>query len=371
MTWRDAVSLDAVDQADSGSSPAPPRWLQRVGPVAWVLLVCLALLVAATWILAKMSTIVAPTVVAVIAAAVTSPLVTSLHRRRVPRAAGAALVLLALIALGVVILLLVVGGITSQSDDIATSASSAVQKIEGWLKDAGVDSSGAESVRSSLVSAVPAAIATLTKGVASGISGLASLAFGISLAVFSLFFLLKDGPVMRRWVDGHLGVSLPTARVITGGVLQSLRRYFGGVTAVAAFNGVVVGLGAWALGVPLAGTIAVVTFVTAYIPFIGAVVAGAFAVILALGSSGTSTALIMLVIVILANGLLQNLVQPIAFGATLNLNPFVILVVTIGAGSLFGMVGLVLGAPLTSAIVHISADLQELRGQSPAEARAP
>jgi len=51
LTWRDAVSLDAVDQADSGSSPAPPRWLQRVGPVAWVLLVCLALLVAATWIL--------------------------------------------------------------------------------------------------------------------------------------------------------------------------------------------------------------------------------------------------------------------------------------------------------------------------------
>ena len=68
---------------------------------------------------------------------------------------------------------------------------------------------------------------------------------------------------------------------------------------------------------------------------------------------------------------MQNLVQPIAFGATLNLNPFVILVVTIGAGSLFGMVGLILGAPLTSAIVHISADLQGLRGQSPAEARAP
>ena len=60
-----------------------------------------------------------------------------------------------------------------------------------------------------------------------------------------------------------------------------------GVTIVAAFNGVVVGLGAWALGVPLAGTIAVVTFVTAYIPFIGAFIAGAFAVVLALGSQGT------------------------------------------------------------------------------------
>ena len=100
---------------------------------------------------------------------------------------------------------------------------------------------------------------------------------------------------------------------------------------------------------PLAGTIAVVTFVTAYIPYLGAFVAGAFAVILALGASGGTTALIMLVIVLLANGLLQNIFQPIAFGATLRLNPLVVLVVTIGAGCLFGMIGLVLAAPLLSA----------------------
>ena len=62
----------------------------------------------------------------------------------------------------------------------------------------------------------------------------------------------------------------------------------------------------------------------------------------------------MLVVVILANGLLQNIVQPIAFGATLDLNPLVVLIVTIGFGSLFGMVGMVLAAPLTSAAIHIS-----------------
>jgi hypothetical protein len=87
---------------------------------------------------------------------------------------------------------------------------------------------------------------------------------------------------------------------------NSLRRYFGGVTIVAAFNAVVVGVGALLLDVPLAGTIAVVTFVTAYIPFIGAFVSGAFAVVLALGSEGTQTALIMLVIVLLANGLCRT-----------------------------------------------------------------
>jgi len=87
----------------------------------------------------------------------------------------------------------------------------------------------------------------------------------------------------------------------------------------------------------------------------------------ALGSQGTNTALIMLVIVLLANGLLQNIVQPIAFGATLKLNPLVVLVVTIAAGSLFGMIGLVLAAPLTSAAVHISGELSRARSAAATE----
>jgi predicted PurR-regulated permease PerM len=147
------------------------------------------------------------------------------------------------------------------------------------------------------------------------------------------------------------------ATTITGNVIVSLRRYFAGVTIIAAFNAVVVGLGAWLLDVPLAGTIAVVTFVLAYIPYLGAFVAGAFAVLLALASQGTETALVMLVIVILANGLLQQIVQPLAFGATLDLNPLVVLIVSIGAGAIFGIVGLVLAAPLTSAAVHVSREL--------------
>ena len=162
-------------------------------------------------------------------------------------------------------------------------------------------------------------------------------------------------------MDRHLGVPLSVARVVTSQVLGSLRRYFVGVSIVAAFNALVVGVGALILGVPLAGTIAVVTFVTAYVPFIGAFVAGAFAVVIALGSEGSTTALIMLIIVILANGLLQQVVQPIAFGATLDLNPLAVLIVTIAGGSLFGMVGLILAAPLTSAAVHVSRDLAQAR----------
>jgi putative heme transporter len=150
-----------------------------------------------------------------------------------------------------------------------------------------------------------------------------------------------------------------------------MRRYFLGVSIVAAFNAVVVGLAAWVLGVPLALTIAIVTFVTAYIPFVGAFVSGAFAVVIALASEGTGVALAMLVVVLLANGTLQQIVQPLAFGATLDLNPLAVLIVTIAGGSLFGMVGLILAAPLTSAAVHISRDLAAAKAASETEPPPP
>jgi predicted PurR-regulated permease PerM len=301
--------------------------------------------------------IVGPVVVGLILATVAGPLVTRLQGHGVPRAAGDGLVLLALPVLGAHIVLMVVGGLVAQSDEIKATASNAADKVQSWLEDSGVDQSGASSANDSTSSDVSSTISTFVHGLSSAISGITSLVFFCVFSTFSVFFLLKDGPKFRSWVDRHMGVPLNVAETITGDVITSLRRYFAGVTIVAAFNAVVVGVGALLLDVPLAGTIAVVTFVLAYIPFIGAFVSGAFAVILALGSQGTQTALIMLVIVILANGLLQNIVQPIAFGATLNMNPLLVLVATIGLGAIFGMVGLVLGAPLLSAAMHISSDL--------------
>lgn len=69
----------------------------------------------------------------------------------------------------------------------------------------------------------------------------------------------------------------------------------------------------------------------------------------------------MAVLQLLANGIFQQLVQPFAYGAALGIHPLAVLVVTIGGGALFGAVGLVLAAPLTSAIVKISADVARAR----------
>jgi putative heme transporter len=352
--------LAAGEAGELASAFAAPRWLRDLGRTSWLLVGFFALMAGAVWLLGTTNTIVGPVVAGTIVATVAMPVVGVLARH-VPRAAAAGIVLLGLAAIGAFVLVIVIGGITSQRSSISEHATAAADKAEGWLNDLGVDESGSSSAKSSVEQDVPKIISTLTKGVINGIQGLTSLAFALSFTLLSLFFLLKDGPSMRRWVDRHLGVPPPVAQVVTGGVIHSLRGYFRGVTLVAAFNGVVVGLAALALGVPLAGTIGVVTFVTAYIPFVGAFVAGAFAVVIALGAKGTTVALIMLLIVLLANGLLQNVVQPFAMGSALDLHPLVVLVLSIGAGCIFGMLGLVLAAPLASAAVHITRDLARAR----------
>jgi len=358
-----APSLFELAPAEAGelaSVFAAPRWLRDLGRMCWLLLGVFALLAVLGWLLGTTETIVGPVVAGTIIATVAGPVVSRLARH-MPRAAAAVIVLLALAAVAAAVVVVVIGGITAQRDSISQHASTGVDRIEGWLNDLGVDKSGSASANSSVKHDVPQIISTLVKGVIHGIQGLTSLAFALSFTLLSLFFLLKDGPSMRRWIDRHLGVPPPVATLITGGVIRSLRGYFRGVTLVAAFNGIVVGIAALLLGVPLAGTIGVVTFVTAYVPFIGAFVAGAFAVVIALGANGTTTALVMLLIVILANGLLQNIVQPFAMGAALDLHPLAVLILTIGAGCLFGMLGLVLAAPIASAVVHISRDLARAR----------
>jgi len=340
---------------------AAPRWLRDLGRSAWLLVGIAILLCVFFWALALATEIVGPLVAGGIVATVAAPLVTRLERHHVRRGFGSLIVLLALLVVAIVIGLLVVKGLVGEANTISQKASAAADKIESGLSSSGVGSTASKHVESALDTAVPKLVKGLANGFVAGVLGLTSLALGVSFTCFSIFFLLKDGPALRRVVERHLRVPEPVGRTIIGRLIISIRGYFLGVTIVAVFNGVVVALGAWILGVPLAATIGVVTFALAYIPFIGAFVAGAFAVLIALGAKGTAIAVAMLVIVLLANGLLQNIVAPFAMGAALDMNPLLNLAVTVGAGCLFGMFGLVLAAPLTSAAMHIGRDLREQR----------
>jgi predicted PurR-regulated permease PerM len=356
--------------SQSNAQFSAPKWLRNLGFSSWLLVGFVLIIVGLIWLLGETATIVMPVIVATVLGAVAGPLVGRLEGHRVPRAAGAVLVLLGLAAIGVLIFCLVFGGISAQSGDISAKLNQSLAKIQGWLSDVGVDN--AQSATDDVKKASPEIKTTLLSGVAAGIGGLKNLLFFLAFTLMSALFVLKDGPVMHRFINRHMGIPQADANIVTTNIAKSLRSYFLAVTIIAGFNAILIGGAALLLDVPLAGTIAVVTFVGAYVPFVGAWVAGGFAVMIALSTGSTSDALILAVVALLANGVLQQVIQPFVMGATLSLNPLVVLVVTIGAGALFGMVGLTLAAPLTSAAVHIANELQarSAAGGQPAPAPA-
>ena len=368
----DGIRTVELQSVDLSNLFAAPKWLRDLGFASWLLAGVTIVMVGATWLASVTGTIFVPVVVAGVIAAVLSPLVRWLEGHNVPRGLGAAIVFVGLLLLGAAIVVMIVGGIADQASAVTPKLQEAAKKIQDWLHSIGVGTSTAQDANDNASKDLSQAFHFLVSGVKSGISALAGIAVFLSFTALSLFFLLKDGPSIRSWAEKHmLGVPRPVAHVVLGRTLQSLRGYFVGVTAIAAFNGIVIGLGALIVGVPQAGTIAVVNFAAAYIPFLGAWSAGAFTVLLALGSQGESAAIAMAVIALLANGALQQLVQPIAMGAALGIHPLAVLVVTIGAGALFGMVGMVLAAPLVSAAVRISADLKASKAAEAAEAAGP
>jgi putative heme transporter len=336
---------------------AAPKWMRDLGFSSWLLVGIAAALVALVWLLSLTQTIVLPVITAGILASVTSPVVDWLSERRVPRALGAGLVFLAIVAVGVGVGVMVLAGIASEAGGISERLQEGANEIQSLVHDLGVNATTAADANSDAGASISAGFEALTHGVIGGVDKLASLAVFLSFTALSLFFMLKDMPTIGGFVERHLGLPVPLAHSILGQVASSLRGYFLGVTAVSVWSALIVGGGALALGVPLVGTIAVVTFVGGYVPYLGAWTAGAFAVLIALGDKGPETALALAVVVLLANGVLQQLVQPIAYGAALKLHPLAVLIVTIAGGCLFGAIGLVLAAPLLSAGVRIAAEI--------------
>jgi predicted PurR-regulated permease PerM len=352
-----------IDAAALTGVFAAPRWLRDVGFTAWLLVGVALFLVGSIWLLTLTNVIVAPLIAAGVIAAVAAPLMAWLESHRVPRPLGAILLLVGFIVLGAGVVYMVLAGITSQTGDLTSHLSDAKNTIEGWLKDLGVDPAKAKDAKQDASSSSTQAVSALLSGLGAGIKELSSLVFFFAMTALSLIFLLADGPKIRAWGERHMGVPAPIARTISRRTLESLRGYFLGVTLVAAFNAVVVGVGALVLGVPQAGTIAVVTLLAAYVPYLGAWTAGAFSVLVALGGAGTDAAVGMIVIQLLANSVLQQLVQPLAMGAALGIHPLAVLIVTIAGGAVFGAVGLILAAPVTSAVTRISADLGRARAK--------
>jgi predicted PurR-regulated permease PerM len=330
-----------------------PPWLRTLGTGAWLVVGIAVLVGIALMLLAGVTSLMIPLVVAAVLAAILVPAVDRLERWHVPRWLGAALLLLVGLSILVVVAVVVLRVLIDQGQDI-------------WLEvTAGLDSAGDEldpggDRGQHLATVLASALRALLVGaLGSALFSMTALLVGVVLAVFVLLFLLKDWEPITNWSTSHAGLPPRLVSEVLDGTVRAFRGYALGLTELGVMNAAVVGIAALALDVPVAGPIALVTFIASYVPYFGAVLAGAFAVVVALGAQGLPVALAMLAIVLLANTTIQNLFEPFAFGRSLRLHPLVVLVATTAGTLLFGLMGAILAAPLTSAFLNALRVLRE------------
>jgi predicted PurR-regulated permease PerM len=350
----DESDTSAHPDRNAGRDPRPSDgpallgWVPKLGVGAWSFVGFVVATIIVVVALGAVSEIVLPLTFAAVLAIVFKPLVGILQRHRLQPTLAAGLVVLGLLALMAVVVVATVRGVIAQTDQLGATVDAALDKAAEQTDALGVDQAALDQVRAAAEAAEPMVTGGVLPKVVSGIGTLVGLASGLILGALIMYYLLKDGTRLRRSVVAQVDPGLrEEVDAFIGDAIRILRDYGRGRTVMSAIVSVVIGLAALLLGLPLVFTIVVVNFVGGYIPYIGAFLGGGLAVIIALGNGGLGTAMVMLVVVLAANLLLENFVEPKVMGRTLDIHPLVVLVVTALGGLLGGIVGLILAVPAT------------------------
>jgi len=343
----------AVASASDSKRPGiHDLWTDRLG--AWSIralqvLLLLTLVSVIIFALTQIKLVVIPVLIALIFAAAASPVVVWMRRRGVGRALSAWLALLG----GIVVFGgLVTAVVFAVEDQWAALSDSAVEGFE-QLKDFTLDGPFPIS-QAALDDAWEAVMdfvtsATFGLGAIQGVSAAAQVVTGILLGFVILFFFLKDGDrIWEFFLRPLSGERLDRGHRIGHTAVRTLGGYVRGTATVAAVDALGIGIGLAILQVPLALPLSVIVFLGAFIPLVGATVAGILAAVVALVTNGWVVALIVLGIVVLVNQLEGNFLQPIVMAQSLSIHPLVILVALTAGTVLGGIVGAVLAVPIAA-----------------------
>ena len=351
---------------ENGGPPAgraaPYAGLERAGRGAWWVIGLIVLAAVALYLLRRYGGFLFPSLVGIVLATTLSPVVGWMERRRVPRLLGAVIVSIVIVALLVALAWAAVVIVVDQGPQIWHTLSEGGARIDRWLGGTGEAADTVSRVekavgglRSELGSVVPIALA--------GVHELYELVVAVFLAGGFTFFFLWEGPLVRRWVSRHLAQPEEVGLRITSSLVRTTRRYVAGLSGIGATEAVVVGVTAAVVGESAWPLIALVIFIGNYIPYIGGIVAGAFAVLLTLGDLGVGPAVVVL-IAILISFFGGSHIGAFFIGGALRLPVTAVFVLTMAGAAVAGLFGAAATAPLARLVIDARDIIRESRAES-------
>ncbi|MGR6741325.1 AI-2E family transporter [Microbacterium sp. F1-18] len=333
------------------TSPSVPRGLRLATAYSWRLLVVAAAAGVAIWIIIQLKLLVIPLLIAILLAALLWPGLLWMLEHRVPRWAAIVLSVLATIAVISGLLWLAIWQISRQWPSVQGRTVDAVGQLRQYLIDGPLHLTSAQidDLLQQGWGFVEQQASLLWSGALAIGSTVGHVATGALLVLFILLCILADGGRIWRWV---VRLFPRQARPAVDGAgrtgWRTVVTYARTQLLVATIDATGIGLGALFLGVPLAAPIAVLVFLGAFIPFVGAVVTGALAVFLALVYNGPWIALWMLVIVLGVQQLEGHILQPLLMGSAVKVHPLAVVIVVAGGAMIAGIPGALFAVPLAA-----------------------
>ncbi len=323
--------------------------LGEVGIRSAQILLGLALAAVIVFGLVQLKLVVIPVLIALILAAALAPVIGWMRRRGLPAMVATWITLVGGIVVFGGIVTLIVIAVRGQWDDLSSSAADGIDRIGDFLKSGSlpIDQSQLDDARDAVTGFLTSS--QFGTGALAGVSAAAEVITGALLAVVVLFFFLKDGDrIWAFFLRPFTGRRLERGRRIGATAVRTLGGYVRGTAIIAFVDAAGIGIGLAILQVPLALPLAVIVFIGAFIPIVGATVAGILAALVALVANGPVVALIVVAIVIAVNQLEGNFLQPVVQARSLKLHPLVILVALTAGTILGGIVGAVLSVPIAA-----------------------
>jgi putative heme transporter len=329
---------------------------------SWRVLVIAAAAALLGWLIGFFAVIVIPVVVALLITALVIPLVDWLERIGVRRSLASILVVLFTITSVVALLTFAGQQVANGASDLADQTVAGLQEIRDWLKTGPLHAS--DSQINDYIQKAQDAITKSTGegGVVSSVTEVGTavghVLAGFFIVLFSTYFFLSDGNRIWAWLV-RLSPRAARERVDGSGRVAwiSLTQFVRATVIVAATDAILIGIGAAILSVPFSLAIGVLVFLGAFVPIVGATVAGAVAVLVALVDQGPVRALIMLAVVIGVQQLEGHVLQPFLMGRWVSVHPLGV-ILAIGAGVLTaGVAGALVAVPLAAAVNAVAQHL--------------
>lgn len=347
------VRLESHDVEPMATRPPWSLWADgfgRLGIRSIQIIVVVAVAAGIIFAIQQLTLVTIPLVIALILACAFAPVMGWMRRRGVPALLATVLTLLTIVLLLTGIGWLIVWAVRDQWDELYAQAVEGIEAVIAWVQTLpfAPDQAQLDEWLASVLDFVTSA--QFGSGALAGVGAVANFVTGFVLMVTILFFFLKDGPQMWEFLlRPFRGEHYVRARRIGDKTVGVLGSYVRGTALVALVDAVGILIGLLILQVPLAIPLSVLVLLLAFIPIVGAVLAGAVAALVALVANGWVSALLVVGVVVLVNQLEGNFLQPYLMGRSMKLHAFVILVALTVGTVLGGIVGAVLAVPIAAA----------------------